>query len=262
MDIKISPKVSVIGFGLLHPEWLETIAPDRQIIGINNSHAQYGYAPSLIIALDDLQRDEETHPQYVKEIVDVWRLAEGTTVGTSNEKWVPMVYNREDEESTFTDIPVTGIPWSYWLNTDVLVVPSAEAETLKVRYRRGCTDEEGYPLIFDSQNLQEAMMWYIISRMFMRKFTHPVLNFQLAMEEYKRYFRQARSELKFPTEGEMEELLRSWVGISYEETDYKLYSSADAGNRIYPGYGYVEYGTGNVTPALEDPLPTGSGAIT
>jgi len=47
---------------------------EGDIWSINNSHAVWkragrGYKPHLIIALDDLRRDEKTHPDYVEEIV-------------------------------------------------------------------------------------------------------------------------------------------------------------------------------------------------
>jgi hypothetical protein len=38
------------------------------ILGINNAHDIYGFKPDAIIAMDDLRRDRETHPAYVKSI--------------------------------------------------------------------------------------------------------------------------------------------------------------------------------------------------
>lgn len=51
---------------------------------INNAHDVYGFTPTKIIALDDLERDVESHPKYVKAIVGA-----GVPVLTTvaHEKW-------------------------------------------------------------------------------------------------------------------------------------------------------------------------------
>ena len=55
-----------------------------EIWSINEGHSIYGHKPTLIIAMDDLERDEARHPEYVKTIVDagVPVLSTGT-----NKKW-------------------------------------------------------------------------------------------------------------------------------------------------------------------------------
>jgi len=40
------------------------------VIGINNTHVQEKFEPSLIIAMDDLKRDEKVEPDYVDAIVN------------------------------------------------------------------------------------------------------------------------------------------------------------------------------------------------
>ena len=40
------------------------------VIGINNTHAQFDIRPDIIVAMDDLERDEKTEPDYVDAIVN------------------------------------------------------------------------------------------------------------------------------------------------------------------------------------------------
>lgn len=51
-------------------EWEKSPEQFGHIIGINNSHAVYDFRPNLIIAMDDLQRDLKTHPDYVSQIIN------------------------------------------------------------------------------------------------------------------------------------------------------------------------------------------------
>ena len=186
-------------------------------------------------------------PIHWKSTIDVWRKKD-------DGKFVPMVYSSEDEQGKIIEMPEDARPWSYWQNIDVLVT-TFEKGTVFLRYYRQCVDSEGYPLIPDSQNFLEAATWWIIYKMFMRKYQHPDpnMNLQFAYQMYEKYLGQARREIKFPTLGELEELVRNWTGISVEETDYKLFASSPEGNKVYPGFGYVDYGTSTHVNAINTP---------
>ena len=187
-------------------------------------------------------------PDYYHATVDVWRKH------PDDNRWVPIVYNFEDSEAAIIDYPEEERPWSYWLNLDTIVT-TFEDGTLLLRYYRQCVDDNGYPMIPDNQNFQEACLYYILYKMFLRKYKHPDPNVNItwAYQMYEKYIGQARAEIKFPTIGELEELVRNWTGISVEETDYKLWQSSVAGNGVFPGFGYIDYQTGELIRAETTP---------
>ena len=69
MEAPAPAAVTLVGFGHTVRPHLSTIRRAEEIWGINNSHAEYDYAPDRIIAMDDLRRDEPAFPRYVREIV-------------------------------------------------------------------------------------------------------------------------------------------------------------------------------------------------
>jgi hypothetical protein len=69
MGVTLLPAVTLIGFGHTVRPHLSTIRQAEEIWAINNSHAEYGYTPDRIIAMDDLRRDEPIFPRYVREII-------------------------------------------------------------------------------------------------------------------------------------------------------------------------------------------------
>lgn len=178
-------------------------------------------------------------PDYYAKTIDVWKKADG-----GNVPWFPMVYSEEDTDATLVGLDEDERPWSYWTNMDTIVT-TFESGTILLRYYRQCVDTDGYPLIPDSQNFQEACFYWVLYKLFMRKFQHPNpnVNITFAYQMYEKYLGQARFEVKFPSPAQMEELVRNWTGISVEQNDYKLYGSIGVGNRAFPGFGFVDYGT-------------------
>jgi hypothetical protein len=72
MGSEIPATIVALGSGVKpwKREWKKNPEQFGDIIGINNSHHAYDFKPTLIIAMDDLQRDLKTHPDYVSQIVD------------------------------------------------------------------------------------------------------------------------------------------------------------------------------------------------
>jgi hypothetical protein len=68
MTLTLSPSVAICALA-------GTSIPSASVLGdygelwtINNGHAIYDLKPDMIIAMDDLQRDVDTHPDYVEAI--------------------------------------------------------------------------------------------------------------------------------------------------------------------------------------------------
>lgn len=204
-----------------------------------------GYATSKEV---DVVSFKAILPNHWKSTIDVWRKED------QSGDYFPMVYNQEDEQSKVINLPEEGRPWSYWQNLDFLVT-TFETGTIFIRYYRQCVDSDGYPLIPDDQNFLEAATWWIVYKLFMRKFQHPdpAMNMQFAYQMYEKYLGQARRAIGFPSLGQLEELVRNWTGISVEETDYKLFVSGNSGNKVYPGFGYIDFGTGEHVNAINTP---------
>jgi hypothetical protein len=111
-----------------------------------------------------------------------------------------------------------------------------ETGTLLLMYRANCVDDNGWPLIPDNQDFEEAFVWYFAFKMMMRGWTHPnpQIDFRTARAEYLRYITQARDTMTFPTVDQMDELTIHWTGISPRETDYSLYGMSATRNPAFP----------------------------
>ena len=193
-------------------------------------------------------------PSDVSEIVDVWRKNPSTFNNSNTQTWVPIIRDYEDSQSLLVVDEESNRPWSYWMNDDIMKF-TFESGTVLVRYKGFPRDNKGYPFVPDDQNFEEAAFWYILTRLFLRKYKHPdpQINWQLAKQQYNQYLEQARVSITFPSPDEMEEFVRNWTGISVADDDYKRWASRFAGNKVFPGFGYVDYGTGNFVSLLTSP---------
>jgi len=193
-------------------------------------------------------------PDYYTKTIDVWKKNEEPNSSNSLLSYTPLVYSEEDSQATLVGLDEELRPWSYWTNID-LIVTTFESGTILLRYYRQCVDSDGYPLIPDSQNFQEACFYWILYKLFMRKFQHPNpnVNITFAYQMYEKYLGQARFEVKFPSPAQMEELVRNWTGISVEQTDYKILGSNSVGRSPWPGFGFTDYGTSDHVNSINIP---------
>lgn len=67
-------------------------------------------------------------------------------------------------------------------------------------------DKEGYPMIVDNEWVEEALPFYIIYRMCLSGYKHPVISMEYAKQEWDRLYPRARNSVNFPDIEEMQQL--------------------------------------------------------
>lgn len=79
-------------------------------------------------------------------------------------------------------------------------------------YRGIKTDDDGYPLVPDEANADEAFFWYIVYKLLTRDpSVHPQMNWQNAQQQWERHKHRAKSKIKMPDPDEYEHFQQVWV---------------------------------------------------
>lgn len=78
-------------------------------------------------------------------------------------------------------------------------------------YTGATSDDRGMPLLPDVYEFKEAIAWYIMSRMLLSGYEHPVLNWQSADERWEKFRFKAKNKLKMPTLDRMQALANMWT---------------------------------------------------
>lgn len=86
---------------------------------------------------------------------------------------------------------------SYTLNPNY-IQPSFKEGWITVYYNGIATDEEGFPLIADNYEIREALSWYILMKMCLRGYKHPVVTFQMAEAQWNLHYPRAENSCKMP----------------------------------------------------------------
>lgn len=78
-------------------------------------------------------------------------------------------------------------------------------------YTGATSDERGMPLLPDIYEFKEAIAWYIMSRMLLSGYEHPVINWQMADATWEKFKFKAKNKLKMPTLDRMQALANMWT---------------------------------------------------
>lgn len=102
---------------------------------------------------------------------------------------------------------------TYSLNPNYIHTSFKSGEII-VYYNGIATDEEGFPLVPDIYEIKEALSWYILMRMCLRGYKHPVVNFQLAETEWNKFYPRAQNSCKMPDIDGYDLFKRTYMGLA------------------------------------------------
>lgn len=109
---------------------------------------------------------------------------------------------------------------------------SIEGNSLKTSFRRGKVlviyktppkDCDGFPMIPKSAKLDEALMYYIIYRLALKGYKHPVVSFETAYQQWNNLYMGAANDVEWFTLPELEEFSRLWGTIQVDGITDNLY---------------------------------------
>lgn len=103
---------------------------------------------------------------------------------------------------------------SFSINANFFVF-SIEEDVAKISYQAIITDEQGYPMIPDSQYFREALFWYCFKQMLLRGYQPKVkqLDYVFADNKWKFYCTAARNQANYPDISQYERFKDVWVGL-------------------------------------------------
>ena len=102
---------------------------------------------------------------------------------------------------------------SYSLNPNYIHC-SFQTGTIVIYYLGIDTDEDGFPNIPDNYHVKEAITWYIISRMLLRGFKHPVVSYEMADSKWIMNYPKAQNACKFPDIDAQDLFKRTYLGLA------------------------------------------------
>jgi hypothetical protein len=112
-----------------------------------------------------------------------------------------------------TVTPEVGGPGGdYYILNPGYLHTSFEKGLVILGYRGIKTDDDGYPLVPDEANSDEAMFWYIMYKLLTRQPTiHPQMNWQNAQKQWEKHKHRAKTKIKMPDPDEYEHFQQTWV---------------------------------------------------
>ena len=118
------------------------------------------------------------------------------------------------------------------LGTDNVIHPTHyytynEGEYLKFSFETGDVeifyfglpcDENGFPKIPDNENYVEALMWYVLNRMLLRGYKHPLpeITFQYTHDMWEHFMCRARNEVNTMSIDDVQEFMNNWLDPTYK----------------------------------------------
>jgi hypothetical protein len=126
----------------------------------------------------------------------------------------PLVAERHD---LYEMIGVLGSIDGNYLNT------SFKKGKVLVIHKSPPKDCDGYPMIPVSAKLDEALMYYIIYRLALKGYKHPIITFELAYQQWNNLYVGAANDVEWFTLPELEEFSRLWGTIQLDSITDNLY---------------------------------------
>lgn len=120
---------------------------------------------------------------------------------------------------------------------------SKEVGKVYLVYDAIAVGEDGYPLVPDHPDFQNALVWYVIHKMITGGWQHPSsqVDFRESQRQWETYCGRARTQARIPTIGDYQEFLENWVGLLSPTTrrdegfDSVPLSGPSYGKPYYPG---------------------------
>lgn len=109
-----------------------------------------------------------------------------------------------------------------YIETDI------EEGKLALAYLAYPVDCDGFPMVVDDAPYQEALKWWIVTRMIEGGWKHPAgLGYADAESRWLKYCSQARQKLKMPNIAEYQHFLENWVNLVPDYQRYDKFFDSD-----------------------------------
>ena len=111
---------------------------------------------------------------------------------------------------------------------------SFDEDWVLISYTSIATDDEGYPLVPESYEFQQALYWYIVYKLMESGMKHPAgINYFHAEERWLKYCTQARNQANMPSVSEMESFADWWASLLPPKA-FDRRDRINAGNAVDP----------------------------
>lgn len=107
------------------------------------------------------------------------------------------------------------LPYSYIINPNYLQTNVPDDEIICISYIQYATDEDGFPLIPDKEEVKQALFWRCVTNLMLGGFEHPnkEITYTYADAQWYKYCGMASSNLAIMDKPRMESFRRSWVKL-------------------------------------------------
>ncbi len=104
------------------------------------------------------------------------------------------------------------LPYSYILNPNYLQTNIPDDEVICISYVKYVTDEDGFPLIPNKEEVMQALFWKCVANLMLGGFEHPNkdITYRFADEQWYKYCGQASSNLAIMDKGRRQAFMNSW----------------------------------------------------
>lgn len=113
---------------------------------------------------------------------------------------------------SINDLPVD-LQNSYNLNPNYIRTSFKEGKVI-VYYLGIEVDNEGLPKVPDIYEVKEAISWYVMYRMLLRGYKHPVITYDKAEAKWNEFMPKAQNACNFPDIDAMETFKKSYMGLA------------------------------------------------
>lgn len=93
-----------------------------------------------------------------------------------------------------------------------------ETGTVTFHYYKFDADEDGFPMIPNSEQLFEACAWNFMRYRTLKGIPHPTANYQMCEQQWELYSWRANNDLKFPGIENQEQFNRMWASMVHDIT--------------------------------------------
>lgn len=128
------------------------------------------------------------------------------------------------------------------------IVTNKSSGFIKLSYKSIATDERGYPLIPDLASYQEAIYWYVMTKLNFPKFLNGTLGgrskynfntYAYLQQQWNFYRNQAYAEAMMPNDGELRSIKNEWNKLIPDwDSDDRFFKSSGQRQINYNDYYY------------------------
>lgn len=98
---------------------------------------------------------------------------------------------------------------------------SVETGNVTFHYYTIGVDCDGYPMIPNSELLTEALAWFVMSKLLLGGYKHPVVTYETAYSMWTKLKPQAANDVNFPTLFDMDRFAMGWRSLVTTLNDFK-----------------------------------------